>query len=165
MNKWYIINTKPHAEFRVIDYLATKNIKTFMPKLMVTRKHARKIENVLRPLFPSYLFVYINLENSYRIVSSSIGVKSILSTGSSPSPVPDNVINELNQYTDCRGLVTKIDTSRFKTGQQVKINHGIFKGSVANFCAMSGKERVSILLELLGKQVKISISSLYISAA
>ena len=62
MNNWYIINTKPCAEFKVVGYLRSKDIKTFMPKLLVTRKHARKVEKVFRPLFPGYIFIAINLE-------------------------------------------------------------------------------------------------------
>ena len=42
---------------------------------------------------------------------------------------------------------------------------GIFKGNVGSFCGMASKDRVSILLAFLGKQVKISVSSLHISAA
>ena len=63
MNNWYIINTKPSAEFRVINYLNSKDIKTFMPKLLVTRKHARKVEKVFRPLFPGYIFINTNIQN------------------------------------------------------------------------------------------------------
>ena len=53
MNDWYVINTKPHAEFKVISYLASKKIETFMPKFLITRRHARKVDKVFRPLFPS----------------------------------------------------------------------------------------------------------------
>ena len=47
MRKWYTINTKPHAEFKVISFLATKKIETFMPKFLATRRHARKVEKIL----------------------------------------------------------------------------------------------------------------------
>ena len=59
MKSWYVVNTKPHSEFKVINYLNSKNITVFMPKLLVSRSHARQVKKVLRPLFPSYFFVLI----------------------------------------------------------------------------------------------------------
>ena len=99
MNNWYIINTKPSAEFKVINYLNRKDIETFMPKLLVTRKHARKIEKVFRPLFPGYIFINANIKNSIRLINNAIGVKSLLSAGEIPSIVPLNVIKEIFSIT------------------------------------------------------------------
>ena len=164
MNNWYIINTQPFAEFKVVGYLCSKDIKTFMPKLSVTRKHARKVEKVFRPLFPGYIFVNANIKNSIRLINNAIGVKSLLSAGNTPSIVPQNVIKQIYSITDNDGVVMKLDLSNYAEGQEVKINQGIFKGSIGNFCSMASKDRVSILLAFLGKQVKISVSSLHISA-
>jgi transcriptional antiterminator RfaH len=165
MKDWYILNTKLHCEFQVINYLINKNIKNFMPKLLVTRRHARKIEKVLRPLFPGYVFININVDKSYREVNNIIGVKGILSSGNTPSCVSKTVINEIQSYTDCKGLVNKWEASNYKIGQEVKIKYGIFKGNIGSFCGMSSKDRVSILLAFLGSEVRVSISSLDISAA
>ena len=165
MKEWYILNTKLHCEFQVISYLINKNIKNFMPKLLVTRSHARKIEKVLRPLFPGYIFININVDKSYREVKNIIGVKGIISSGNSPSCVPKTVINDIQSYTDNKGLVYKWKVSNYKIGQEVKIKDGIFKGNIGSFCGMSSKDRVSILLAFLGSEVRVSISSLIISAA
>jgi len=165
MNNWYIVNTKPCAEFKVINYLTSNNIKTFLPKFLVTRKHARKVQKVFRPLFPGYVFINININNSIRLVKNTIGVKSLLSAGDSPSCVSQNIINELLANTDSRGVIKKLEAANYDVGQEIKISEGIFKGNVGNFCGMASKDRVSILLAFLGKQVKISVSSLHISAA
>ena len=42
---------------------------------------------------------------------------------------------------------------------------GIFKGNIGSFCGISSKDRVSILLAFLSSEVRVSISSLDISAA
>ena len=165
MKEWYILNTKLHCEFQVISYLINKNIKNFMPKLLVTRSHARKIEKVLRPLFPGYIFININVDKSYRAVNNIIGVKGIISLGNSPSCVPKTVINDMQSYTDSEGLVYKWKVSNYKIGQEIKIKNGIFKGNIGSFCGMSSKDRVSILLAFLGSEVRVSISSLGVAAA
>ena len=165
MKEWYILNTKLHCEFQVISYLINKDIKNFMPKLLVTRSHARKIDKVLRPLFPGYVFININVDKSYRTVNNIIGVKGILSSGNSPSCVPKKVINEMQSYTDSKGQVYKWKVSNYKIGQEIKIQDGIFKGNIGSFCGISSKDRVSILLAFLSSEIRVSIPSLDISAA
>jgi len=164
MNDWYVINTKPYAEFKVISYLASKKIKTFMPKFLVTRRHARKIDKVFRPLFPNYIFVNADINKNYRIINSAIGVKSILGSGEKPSSVPDSIINELIFITDEKGMVKYLDKSNYSYGQEVRINEGLFKGNIGKFCQMNDRDRVLILISFLGRKLKINILSLHIAA-
>ena len=165
MNNWYVVNTKPHSEFKVINYFSSKGIVSFMPKLLVTKKHARKIEKVLRPLFPTYLFIYSNIRTNFRLINNTIGVKGILSSGDDPSSVPIEVINDLFSYVDSDGIVNALDTSHYKIGQKIEINDGIFKGNIGSFCGLSDKDRVLLFLNFLGRKVQVSISSLHIARA
>ena len=82
MKKWYAINTKPHSEFKVINYLNYNSVETFMPKIFINRSHAGKKDKVIKPLFPSYLFASIDINNSsFRKINNTFGVKSILGYG------------------------------------------------------------------------------------
>lgn len=165
MKSWYVVNTKPHREFKVINYLNSKNITIFMPKLLVSRSHARQVKKVLRPLFPSYFFVYINIEHSFRLVKSTIGVKGMLTNGNKPTCVHQDVMQNLFNNTDANGILKKPRVNVFKTGQKVEISDGIFKGKVGSFYSMSAKDRISVLLDFFGRKSKISISILNVACA
>ena len=165
MKNWYIVNTKPHSEFKVINYLNTKNIIIFMPKLLVSISHARQSKKVIRPLFPSYFFVYINIEQSYRLVKSTIGVKGILSNGYKPSCVKHDIMRNLFNNTDANGILKKPKANEFKIGQKIEINDGIFKGKIGNLYSMSAKDRILVLLDFFGRKSKISISILNVAHA
>ena len=164
MRKWYTINTKPHAEFKVISFLASKKIETFMPKFLATRRHARKVEKIFKPLFPSYVFVNADITKNYRLINSTIGVKNILGSREEPSSLPNSIIDELNFITDDKGIVKYLDKSAYNYGQKVKINEGLFKGNIGQFCQMKDHERVLVLISFLGRKLKINISSLHIAA-
>ena len=165
MKSWYVVNTKPHSEFKVINYLNSKNITIFMPKLLVSRSHARQVKKVLRPLFPSYFFVYINIERSFRIVKSTIGVKGMLTNGNKPTCVHHDIMQNLFNSTDTNGIVKKLAVNEFKIGQKLEINEGLFKGKIGSFYGMSAKDRISVLLDFLGRKSKISVSILNVGVA
>lgn len=159
MKNWYVVNTKPHSEFKVIEFLKSKKIKTFMPQLVVTRSHARKIEKVSRPLFPTYFFTKINIGESFRIIKNTIGVKCILSKGNIPSYVSDIVMQDLFLNTDKNGVIKNI-SKNFNIGQKVKISEGLLKGRVGDYLGMSSKDRILVFLDFFGRESKISVSCL-----
>lgn len=165
MKNWYVVNTKPHNEFKVINYLNSKNITIFMPKLLVSRSHARKVKKVLRPLFPSYFFVYINIEHSFRLVKNAIGVKGMLTNGNLPTCVHHDIMQSLFNNTDANGILKRPLINEFKIGQKIEINNGIFKGKIGSFYSMSAKDRISVLLDFFGRKSKISISILNVASA
>ena len=166
MNKWFAVNTKPYAEFKVITHLSRQNFKTFMPKFLVTRRHARKIEKVLRPFFPSYLFVTLDVsKDSFRAINNTRGVNCILSAGDIPSPIPESIINDLINLNDENGLITKLGKIEYNVGQEVKLNDGPFFGHIGKFMGMKDDQRVSVLLNFLGRQISIPMPSIYISSA
>lgn len=165
MKSWYVVNTKPHSEFKVINYLNSKNITIFMPKLLVTRSHARQVKKVLRPLFPSYFFVKVNIDNSFRLIKSTIGVKGMLTNGNKPTCVDYEIMQNLFDNTDENGIVKKLTVRKFKIGQKLEINDGLFKGKICSFYGMSAKDRISVLLDFLGRKSKISVSIFNVALA
>src|SRR5437867_9652279 len=60
---WYVVQTKPHQEERVIAHLSLRSraIESFLPKIEIVRRHAGRRIKHLDPLFPTYLFVWMSL--------------------------------------------------------------------------------------------------------
>lgn len=59
---WIVINTNPHRERLVLGNLQRQALNVYCPMIRKRRSHARRIEAVLRPLFPTYLFVQANAD-------------------------------------------------------------------------------------------------------
>ena len=62
--KWYLAQIKANGFDRAVANLARQGFLTFSPMQNKTVRHARQLKNVLRPIFPGYLFVQFGAERS-----------------------------------------------------------------------------------------------------
>src|ERR1700741_4962506 len=104
--RWYVVHTHPHDESRADTHLRRQGFRTYLPRYLRRRRHARKTEAVARPLFPRYLFVALDLSRDrWRAIHSTLGVVHLVVIGDAPVPVPDSVINEIRSRECSNGLV------------------------------------------------------------
>ena len=79
MRRWYVVRSQPHAERRARENLERQGFDVWLPLCRRRRRHARKMEIVLRPLFPRYLFASIDLETTpWRAMLSTFGVAGVM---------------------------------------------------------------------------------------
>ena len=107
MRRWYVAHTQPNRETKAIFNLNRQGFICYLPRFHTRRRHARKVESVIRPLFPCYLFVYLNMERDrWRSVNGTYGVKSLIANGDRPLPVPDGVVESFKAREDKLGIVS-----------------------------------------------------------
>ena len=99
--RWYVVQTQPHAEARAQEHLRRQGFTTYLPKLLLSRRHARKTEQVSRPLFPRYMFVSIDsTHQSWHAIRSTFGVSDLVGGERGPVAVREGVIEALRQRED-----------------------------------------------------------------
>ena len=162
---WYVAHTHVHAEAKAAINLARQGYSVFFPRYCKRRRHARRIEIVPAPLFPRYLFVLIDLASQrWRAIESTFGVHHLVRHGDKPALVPEQVIASLKNREDADGFV-RLDRSAFARGDLVRVRCGAFGDNLGLFEAMSDRERVTILLDLLGRKVRVVMDAEAIEAA
>ena len=57
MAEWIVAHCHANAENKAEVHLTRQGFEVYFPKIQTTRRHARRIELVVRPLFPRYLFI------------------------------------------------------------------------------------------------------------
>ena len=77
----------------------------------------------------------------------------------------DGVINALKAREDESGFVKLARRSAFSPGDKVRIIEGAFIDSLALVEGVSDHERVAILLDLLGRKVRVLVGADLIAAA
>ena len=161
---WYVVFTRPNGEELAAQHLKRQGFSTYLPRRLTMRRHARKQERVIRPLFPRYLFVGLDLgAQRWRSVHSTVGVSRLVCRGDVPAPVPEGVVEKLIEQQDEHGCVPL--AARFRSGDRVRILGGAFSDLVGLYEEMSDTQRVSLLLELLGRQVRVAVAAEYLEAA
>ena len=166
MTHWYATQTHKNAEDLSVQHLLRQGFKVLLPKYLKRRSHARKVDWVPRPLFPGYLFVEIDPENfSWRAIRSTVGVIDVIRFGKKPATVPETVIEEIRARQDKNGLVKTYTGNTFKCGQAVRVLRGVLGDLDALFESNDDRNRVTVLLNLLGQQVRTKVSADVIYAA
>ncbi|MGJ3259928.1 MAG: transcription termination/antitermination protein NusG [Rhodospirillales bacterium] len=166
MTYWCAVNTKVNAEDKAVFHLMRQGFRVMLPKHLKRRAHARKVEWVPRPLFPGYLFVEIDPERSpWRAIRSTVGIFDVIRFGDRPAPVPDEVIEEIKVRQDENGLVKTHDGQNFKPGDAVRVLQGALGEFEALFESSDDRNRVTVLLNMLGRQVRARVSKNAVFAA
>jgi transcription antitermination factor NusG len=74
-----------------------------------------------------------------------------------PARVPDRVIAEIRER-EVGGLIELPKPPPLRRGDRVKILHGPFSGHLAIFADMRPRERVEVLLRLLGAEQRVTMA-------
>jgi transcriptional antiterminator RfaH len=155
---WYVVHTHAMAEETARTHLARQGFTAFLPQYLRRRRHARRTDWVRAPLFPRYLFVAMDIaQMRWRAVSSTIGVSRLLCHGDWPAPVPEGVVEEVMSQRDDDGLIRLATRIPFEKGQAIQVVSGALTDMVGRFECMSDEERVIMLLDLMGRPVKIKL--------
>ena len=166
MKQWFVVHTQPLKETVAQQHLAEQGFEAYLPRYKKTRRHARKVDEVLAPLFPRYLFIGIDLEvDQWRSVLGTRGVSYLLMTDGKPAVVPSRIIEALKNQETNEGLVPLNSMALFTKGDKIRVLEGAFKEYVAVFEKMDDKQRVQLLLNCLGREVNISLPSYAVEAA
>lgn len=156
MKKWYALHTKVNYEYKVTRVLQMREIETYLPKMTLGAPGKEK----LQPLFPGYLFMYVDLERANPSHWQwTPGLKHIVAYGKVPIPVPNEMIDLIRHEVDERQRNNRSKTFDFKPGDEVRIKNGPFKDMLAVFDrASTPSSRVQVLLTVLNRSVRIRLA-------
>lgn len=158
MKYWYVVHSNPQAEDNATNNLLMQGFDVFLPRYHKVRRHARKTDVVIAPLFPRYLFVAFDIETDrWLCINSTKGVSYLLRQNGCPMKVPDGIIEALQETASPEKIVPLSSLVLFKRGDRLEVQEGAFAGYIGVFEKMTDGERVQLLLNLLGREVKLTV--------
>lgn len=144
--KWYVIQCKANQQQRAEKNLRNQSFDIFSPCIPVERIVRRKRVIREEAVFPGYIFIRLDLDNSdWRALNNTRGVGKIVSFNGCPCSTSDNLINALHHQFDTQEKPVAL----FKTGDKVQVTDGCFKNIEAIVKAVTPDERVMVLLHIL----------------
>lgn len=166
MKSWFVVHTQPSREMVAQQHLSEQGFDVYLPRFKKNRRHARKVEEVLSPLFPRYLFIGMDVETTrWRCINGTRGVSYLLMCDGRPAIVPAQVICQLKSQENPDGLVPLRSVNLFVKGDKVRILDGAFKDQICSFEALDDRQRIQLLLNFLGREIKFSLPSYAVEAA
>jgi transcriptional antiterminator RfaH len=165
-SNWYVVQTRPHAEAKAASHLERQGFDTYLPRYLKRRSHARRVETISAPLFPRYMFVAVDLAvQRWRAIQSTVGVSHLVCHGGDPAQVTASIIDGLKAREDERGFVQLERRPQFAPGDKIRILEGVFAACLGLFEGVADRDRVAILLDFLGRKVRVKLDADFITAA
>ena len=156
--KWYLLQFKPNAHSKAIKNLNRQGFNTFLPMQNLTVRKGLTFKKVTRPLFPGYMFItFDEASSNWSKINNTYGVLRLVSSNSRLQAVPDTLINKLMQRCDFLGIL--LPENKFKKGDRVEVLDGPFANFIATIETIQADQRIWLLTNLMGRDVKIEINS------
>ncbi|HLZ88030.1 MAG TPA: UpxY family transcription antiterminator [Puia sp.] len=159
---WYLIYTKPRHEKKVHTRLTEMKINSFLP---LTKKlriwHDRK-KIINEPLFPSYVFIYLDDLQAYYEGIDTDGSLYYVRTGKEIARVNDIVINNIRILVD-KGSEIEVLTENIQPSQEFLIRQGPLTGLSCEIVQVSGSHKVLVRVHLLQRNLLVTLPSDYLT--
>jgi len=152
--EWYVVRTKTGAEERAVWHLKNQGFVAYLPRYRKQVRHARKTQTVLRPLFPGYVFVNMDIgQQRWRAINGTMGVISLVQVRRRPSAHPHRpggcYSHPRRRCGGGEGGPGRIEKRRPRAGAR--------RGLCRLLEKVSDQKRVFLLLDLMGREVRVSM--------
>ena len=153
---WYVIHTKPRRELLVTSQLeGMEALTVFLPEVIQHGAGGAQPH----PLFPSYLFVQVDLQSSAagKLIHTP-GVIGLVGSERQPTPVAAATIQALQERVQQVNAGGGLLPHTFQVGDLVTLKAGPLQGLDAVFVGpLTPSRRVQILLQFLGQQQQVEV--------
>ena len=154
-----MVHTHPGAESKAAYNLGIQGYDTYLPLFLRKRRHARRNDWVPTPLFPRYMFVGVYLESKgWRPICSTFGVSKLVSFGDKPIAVPKEILLAIKGRENQEGFINLWPRRALKEGDEVQLTNNMMENNLARIAEFNGNDRVTLLMEIMGCQVRIKAS-------
>jgi len=155
---WYCIRTHlKHEHIAAAHLQRMRDVEVFNPQLRILRSTRRGRRWSTESLFPNYVFARFVLEPMLEKVRYTPAVKFVLRFGDRVPAIPAVVIDDLRQ--ELAAMNSEVLTDSPLAGEEIEIAAGAFVGTKALVTSvLPGKERVRILLDVMGRAVPVELS-------
>lgn len=155
---WYLIYTKSRLEEVARDNLERQGYTTYLPMLSVEKRLRGRYQRQQEVMFPRYLFVRLNTTtDNWMPIRSTIGVQKLVEFGGVPARAPDLLILELQQ-NELTYNAQLLDSPGFRYGDAVEFVTGSLQGYKAMFEKYVSRDRVAVMLNIIGEYTRTFVS-------
>jgi transcriptional antiterminator RfaH len=159
-SKWFLVYTKAKEEQRAKKNLENQGFSIFLPMIAFAINN-RSVSTIVKPMFPRYLFIKLNLEkDNWTLIKSTRGVSHMVVFGQKFAEIPGQVIAHLKSGGDKNDIFKQaIKRQEFEKGDTLTIAKGVFRDKEATFLSKKSKERVRILLRFVNHLITTEIAA------
>jgi len=153
---WYLIYTKPRHEKKICTHLSELKITTYLPVKKTLRTWHDRRKYVDEPLFPSYVFIYLeNMQNYYEGMDAE-GALYYVRTGKKIARVSEAVVDNIKLLAGQPKDIEVLD-SYFEPGKKLVISQGVLTGLACEIVRSNGKNKLLVRIDLLKRNLLLTL--------
>jgi transcription antitermination factor NusG len=153
--RWFALYTTPRHEKRIAAQLQCNQVETFLPVYRTVHVWKNRQRASLElPLFPSYVFVCMPLDQNRASVLSIPGVQSFVGSRGKPWPLPDFEIEKLRTGL---GQLNAEPHPYLAVGDRARIRSGPLSGMEGVLVQMKNGARVVLTIEAIMRSVSVEV--------
>ena len=160
---WYVIYTKPRHEKKLHTRLAQMNINSFLPLRKKLHSGHQLKRYVDEPLFPSYIFIYLNDMQSYYHGIDTEGALYYIRNGKEIARVGEAVINNIKLAVN-HAEDFEVSEKRFMPGSRLVISKGALTGLACEVVQSDSRKKLLVRVDLLQRNILLSLPEEYLLA-
>jgi transcriptional antiterminator RfaH len=152
--EWFILQFKTNSHHKAVKNLNRQGFETFLPFHDSTSRKLSQFINTSKPLFPGYMFIKFDREESdWHKINNTYGVSRLITFNSLLKSIPTTFVDNLKKRYDLSGKL--IPVKKLKKGDQAKILKGPFANFIATVEKYESDQRIWIFMDLMGRKTKI----------
>ena len=156
MGSWYLIQFKRNSYKLAERNLNNQGFKTFLPVQDITSRGKSKFLTAIRPLFPGYMFVKIELDTEpWHKINSTPGVSRLICQEGLPKRVPQDIVSGL--MARCDDLGKLLAPTPLERGDPVAVLTGALTKFVATVETIDSDKRIWLLMDIMGQHARVRV--------
>ena len=154
---WRLAYTRPRMEQTALLNLDRQGFETYLPLFKTCRRTSEGLQPAFEAMFPRYVFLRPgSVSQSLSTVASTRGVCALVKFGGEPAQVPLGILREIRAFENRRNQADLGTVSPIQPGARVRMRKGALQ-ALEGFVVSVAKERVTFLLQLLGREKQVTV--------
>ena len=161
---WYVVYTRPRHEKKLEKEFSELEIETFLPTTRTFRQWHDRKKYLELPLFPSYVFVYLENAKAYYNSLTTESILYYVRIGNEIATVSNSVIEKIRLSVNS-GLEIEVSDDYLKPGRNLVIKEGPFASHSCEVIEYKGKQKILVRIDLLQRGILLNLNVDYLAPA
>lgn len=154
--KWVVIYTRSRHEKSVAKQLSDIGVANFLPLRETIRVWSDRKKMVVLPLFPNYVFIYVE-KNELQKLPEIVGYIKTIYLNGQIAVVSEKEIECIKLMLNSPLFVATCN-SNLKVYDKIEVIEGPLLGYVGQLIDFKGKKRLAIKIEAVGSSIIVDIN-------
>jgi transcription antitermination factor NusG len=154
---WLVLYVRTRWEKKVHNALKNINVESFLPMIQSINQWSDRKKKILKPLFPSYVFVKVNSSSDFGKALSVNGACSYISFGREYATVSGSEINNIKKLVATDKITNFEIENQIKKGDFKIINQGPLEGLECQVVKVNNQKKVVVSIDSLKQNILATV--------